>query len=352
MTQTIRRAPSRVSLSIDPGNAREFDLWQSTYSSLYEMNAESAASRASFRAGLTSFNLANVVIIEGYSSAETLKRTGRTIAQSSIDHIGVVVRLEGGFGLDIEGRAAEVHTGDVCFLDMTRPSALRASDYRSLTLVLPRNLLASQIADLDGLHGRILPKASPLNAMLTGHMRLLYAQAPSLDLPDAHAAARGAAALVAAFAGASADGRDMIAQAAASASLQACRRMIDANLHDRSLGPDLLCGKLGISRAKLYRIFEPLGGVRLYIQQRRLMRAYQIIVDPAQVRERISAIALRCGFSNVPAFNRAFRRAHGMSPSELRFASISAGRENIELTGDRAFRTIQRWLHGMDAVAA
>ena len=247
----------------------------------YKMDAESAAARSSFRAGLTSFNLANVVIIDGYSSAETLKRTGRTIARSSVDHIALVVRLKGGFGLDAEGRAVEVHTGDVCFLDMTRSSTLRSSDYRSLTLVLPRNLLAPRIADLDGLHGRILPKASPLNAMLTGHMRVLYAQAPALDLTDVHAAARGAAALVAAFAGASADGRDMIAQVAAGASLQTCRRMIDANLHDRSLGPDFLCRTLGISRAKLYRMFEPLGGVSFYIQQRRLTRAYQIIVDPA-----------------------------------------------------------------------
>ena len=344
--------PNRVTLSVNAGNAREFDLWQSSYSSLYDMDAESAAARSTFRAGLTSYNLANVVIIEGYSSAETLKRTERTIARSSVDHIALVVRLEGGFGLDIDGRTAEVHAGDVCFLDMTRRSTLRAPDYRCLTLVLPRTLLAPNVANLDDLHGRILPATSPLNTILTGHMRALYAQAPSLGSSDAHAAARGAAALVAAFAGASSDGREVIAQVSAGASLQACRQMIDATLQDCSMRPELLCKKLGVSRAKLYRMFEPLGGVSQYIQQRRLTRAYHILADPAHAHERISAIALRCGFSNVSVFNRAFRQAHGLSPTELRIGATGMERGGMDLSGDGAFRTMERWLHGVGAAVA
>lgn len=346
---TIRPAPNRLTLSVNAGNAREFDLWQSSYSSLYDMDAESAAARSTFQAGLTSYNLANVVIIEGYSSAETLKRTERTIARSNVDHIALVVRLEGGFGLDVEGRTAEVHTGDVCFLDMTRRSTLRASDYRCLTLVLPRTLLAPNVTNLDDLHGRILPATSPLNTILTGHMRTLYAQAPSFGSSDVYTVARGAAALVAAFAGASSDGREMIAQAAASASLQTCRQMIDANLQDSTMGPEFLCKKLGVSRAKLYRMFEPLGGVSQHIQQRRLMRAYHMLADPAHAHERISTIAMRCGFNNISVFNRAFRQAHGMSPTELRISAAGTERGDIRLSGDRAFRTMELWLSGMSA---
>lgn len=350
-SQTIRLAPNKVSLSVNAGNAREFDLWQSGHSPLYEMDAESVTARTSFCAGLTGYNLADVVIIDGYSSAERLQRTAQTIARSSVDHIGLTVYSEGGCGLDIEGRAAEVHPGEVFFIDMTRRSALRTPDYKSLTLVLPRTLLARHVADLDSLHGKILPRTSPLNEMLAAHMRTLYAQAPALDFPDMHSAARGTAALIAAFAGASTDGREMIAQVAAGTSLETCRRMIDANLHDRDMGPEFLCKKLGVSRAKLYRLFEPLGGVSQYIQQRRLMRAYQIVVDPAHAHERISTIATRCGFTNISAFNRAFRQTHGMSPTELRIVSTSAERDDAELSGDRAFRTMKRWLHGPDAAA-
>jgi AraC-like DNA-binding protein/predicted component of type VI protein secretion system len=351
-SQTIRRSPNKVTLSVNPGNAREFDLWRSGYSPLYEMDAESVAARASFGAGLTAYNLANLVIIEGYSSAETLRRTAQTLARSSVDHISLTVHSEGGCNLDIEGRAADIRAGEIFILDMTRSSALRASAYKSLTLVLPRTLLAQYVADLDGLHGKVLPRTTALNEMLIGHMRMLHAQAPALDIPDMHAAARGTAALVAAFAGASVDGRELISQAAASASLDTCRRMIDANLHDPAMGPELLCSRLGVSRAKLYRMFEPLGGVSQYIQQRRLMRAYRMIVDPAHARERISTIATRCGFVNISAFNRAFRQAHGMSPTELRIASTRAELDDAELSGDGAFGTMKRWLHGPDATAS
>lgn len=349
-SRTTRRSPNKVSLSFNGGNAREFALWQSGYSPLFEMDAESLAARSSFRAGVTGYNLADVIIIDGYSSAMTLQRTGQTIARSSVDHIGLTVHSEGGGSLDIEGRTAEIRPGEVFFLDMTRRSTLRTSDYKSLTLVLPRMLLAQYVTDPDRLHGKILPGASPLNEMLAAHMRMLCAQASALDIPDMHAAARGTAALIAAFAGASADGRELISQVAVGASLETCRRMIDAHLHDPGMGPELLCQKLGVSRAKLYRLFEPLGGVSQHIQQRRLMRAFQLLVDPAQARERISTIATRCGFANISSFNRAFRQTHGLSPTELRIASASAELDDAELSGHRAFRTMRRWLRGADAL--
>jgi len=348
-SQAIRLSPNRVNLSINAGDAREFDLWRSGYSPLYEMDAESVTARASFRAGMTGYNLADVVIIDGHSSGATLQRTAQTIARGNVDHISLTVYSEGGCGLEVEGRAAEVNPGELFFLDMTRRSTLRSPDYKSLTLILPRTLLARHVADLDGLHGRILPRTSPLNGMLAAHMRMLHTQAPALDYPDMHAAAHGTAALIAAFVGASADGQELIAQTAAGTSLETCRRLIDATLHDRDMGPELLCKKLGVSRAKLYRMFEPLGGVSQYIQQRRLMRAYRIVVDPTHAGERISSIATRCGFTNISAFNRAFRQAHGMSPTELRLAAMSAELDNAELSGDGALRTVKRWLQGPDA---
>lgn len=143
-------------------------------------------------------------------------------------------------------------------LDMTRQSSLRAPRYRSLSLVLPRALLAPLVADLDALHGRILQRSTALNAMLTRHLRALYDEAPGLAAKDAGAAAHGTAALVAAFAGASVHGRGMIEQASAGTSLQAARRLIEANVPEPDLGPEFLCQRLGMSRAKLYRLTNSL----------------------------------------------------------------------------------------------
>jgi AraC-like DNA-binding protein len=158
---------------------------------------------------------------------------------------------------------------------------------------LPRALLAPLVADLDALHGRILQRSTALNAMLARHLGALYDEAPGLAAKDAGAAAHGTAALVAAFAGASAQGRGMIGQASAGTSLQAARRLIEANVPEPDLGPDFLCQRLGMSRAKLYRLFEPIGGVGAYIQQRRLTRAYHALTDPAQAHLYVGIIATR-----------------------------------------------------------
>lgn len=340
-------APFRLSLSVAPGNAREFDLWRCGYAPIYAADASHVRARSSFGAEMTGYLFGDVAIASDRSSAAVFERTTQTIARSGIDHISVLVYSAGGCALDIEGRAAELHVGDVCIFDMTRRSAVRAPDHANLAIVLPRALLAPHVADIDGLHGLILRRSTPLNTMLVSHMQTFFAEAPTLGLSDARAAAAGTAALVAAFAGPSAEGRDTIAQAAAS--LQAARRTIEENLHDPDLGPDFVCRQLGMSRAKLYRLFEPIGGVSHYIQERRIARAYRIITDPAHARERVGAIAARCGFSNASVFSRAFRQAFGMSPAELRDAVGRAETADIGLAGDSAFETMRRWLLGLDA---
>lgn len=230
---------------------------------------------------------------------------------------------------------------------MTRQSSLRAPRYRSLSLVLPRALLAPLVADLDALHGRILQCSTALNAMLACHLRALYDEAPGLAAKDAGAAAHGTAALVAAFAGASAKGREMIEQASAGTSLQAARRLIEANVPEPDLGPEFLCQRLGMSRAKLYRLFEPIGGVGEYIQQRRLARAYHALTDPAQAHVYVGVIAARCGFGSASVFSRAFRQAFGLSPTDLR-----ANHQHLEADNpadDNAFTSMRRQLLGMGA---
>jgi hypothetical protein len=105
----------------------------------------------------------------------------------------LLVYAEGGCALDADGSVTEVSAGDVCFLDLSRPTALRAPNYDSLTLILPRAALQPYIADLDILHGRIKQKKNPLNAILVNHLQTLFAEAPTLSATDGRAAAKGTA---------------------------------------------------------------------------------------------------------------------------------------------------------------
>lgn len=131
------------------------------------------------------------------------------------------------------------------------------------------------------------------------------------------------------------------------ASLQALRRTIDTSLHRPDLAPEMLSEQARLSRATLYRLFEPIGGVREYIQQRRLTRAYQMLTVPAHSDDLISKIANACGFTNGSAFSRAFREAYGMTPRELRTTAGEGRLLQHGATQENSFVTMNRWLMGL-----
>lgn len=344
------RTPSqfRVDLSVAAGNAREFELWRDGLRPLFTMDALDATSRSSFAIEATSYQFSDVAIVSGRSSAALFQRDPLTIARGGLDHICLVIHTEGGCALDVEGRSAEAHPGDVCFLDMSRLVTLRAPNYASLTLLLPRATLQPYVADLDALHGRILRKARPLNAMLVSHLQTLFAEAPTLNAADGDAAAKGTAALIAAFAGVAGDGREVIARSKSAATLLTFRQHIEKHLGDLDMGPESLCRQFGVSRATLFRAFEPMGGVRRYILQRRLARARRLIADPARADQRVGAIAFQCGFGNASVFNRAFQRAFGMSPTDLRATAGNGELSEAAFSGDQGFASMSRWLLGLD----
>jgi AraC-like DNA-binding protein len=52
-------------------------------------------------------------------------------------------------------------------------------------------------------------------------------------------------------------------------------------------------------------------------------RARRDLLDPRLADRPISTIAYSCGFGDLSGFNRAFKQAYAVSPSELRNASAS-----------------------------
>jgi AraC-like DNA-binding protein len=99
------------------------------------------------------------------------------------------------------------------------------------------------------------------------------------------------------------------------------RRLIAENLASARLGPELLCRSEGISRASLYRMFEPFGGVAAHILDVRLAYVHRALSDPTDERS-ISAIAESAGFFDASSLSRAFRRKYQCSPREFRLAAL------------------------------
>jgi AraC-like DNA-binding protein len=101
--------------------------------------------------------------------------------------------------------------------------------------------------------------------------------------------------------------------------LERARVLIGRRLRDQDLTPESICRDLRVSRSRLYRLFEPAGGIYAYIRRQRLVRARDALSDNADMRP-VGRIAEHWGFVDPSAFSRSFKHEFGMSPKDARMA--------------------------------
>lgn len=146
---------------------------------------------------------------------------------------------------------------------------------------------------------------------------LLYRALPDLKEGDAPHIVSAAAAL---FAAALAPSNDHLAAARGPANAVSAARIakvVSERLTDPDLTPGKLCRAVGVSRSRLYRLFEPAGGVSNYMRRKRLLKTRDALADNSD-RRAISTIAEEWGFTDPSTFSRMFKAEFGMPPKEAR----------------------------------
>ncbi|OZC43747.1 MULTISPECIES: helix-turn-helix domain-containing protein [Nocardiaceae] len=97
------------------------------------------------------------------------------------------------------------------------------------------------------------------------------------------------------------------------------RLMIEKNLSDPTLNPDLLARKLHVSVRQLHRAFErEERTLSAYIAYERIERCAADLIDPSLQQIPIGDISARWGLSDQSRLSRLFRELKGCSPSEFR----------------------------------
>ena len=94
-------------------------------------------------------------------------------------------------------------------------------------------------------------------------------------------------------------------------------RFIESELDHPNLNTETLLETFGASRVTLYRMFEPMGGVRNYITHRRATSALAFIARHDDQRGIVKAACERWGFSSPANFNRTIQRLFGNNPTAL-----------------------------------
>jgi AraC-like DNA-binding protein len=263
------------------------------------------------------------VLIDVRMSAVQIDRTSHHIARGGLDDYQIALCVDGQATYAAGRRNVTMRAGDVCLMDMAQPNltSVAAHDHsghpRILSLVLPRQLLGPLLAAPDAAGASLVSRASRQRQLLAEQLLALR--------HDANAAASGASAAIDAVAGLVADAvgsarsaEDAVGRANRHLLLASIKRYIDANLQSNKVSIEHLCGRFQLSRATIYRLFEPEGGLWRYIQDQRLGRAFWRLASPTSEQTRMIDIAVDFHFSSDTTFVRAFRRRFGVTPGEVK----------------------------------
>jgi AraC-like DNA-binding protein len=110
--------------------------------------------------------------------------------------------------------------------------------------------------------------------------------------------------------------------------------MTDARLWGREgLTIGALAAELGVPEHRLRRLINDQLGHRnfaAFINAYRIDEAKRVLADPEQARKTVSSIAYDLGFGSLGPFNRAFKEATGMTPSQWRRQALEQGSPNSE----------------------
>lgn len=116
--------------------------------------------------------------------------------------------------------------------------------------------------------------------------------------------------------------RSLAEESVTSARVAAMKAYIDRNLAEPTLGVDSLLAVFGAARTTAFRDFAEHGGIRNYITDQRLQRAYADLAGRQGRPGGVGAVAEAWGFRSVSHFSRLFRSRFGVPPGDVVGADI------------------------------
>lgn len=331
MSQLPRSCFSTLPLDQDPEvSAEEVESnWIDTMSAFCQVEAITdtqirrrlklhSADTAGLRGSFDSYLLPGMMLMHTQASAQQFRRTESAAARDGLDAIGLICWNRGSM-LNIKDPDKGNASGhDIHLVDFSRNSLLSTSDFETFGLVIPRHLIEQMGLTLDNEHLSVLSGRLTTSRMLRRHIQSLYLEAPAMSVHEASTMTAPTLALLKACLTNRPEAIEQAAPVIQRNLLLEIRQLIDEQLFNPALNADLIAQQLNLSRAGLYRLAEPLGGIQRFIQSRRLKRAFQLLILPFEAPSNLARLAYELGFQSEDTFRRQFKATFGMTPSEAR----------------------------------
>ncbi|GAC1043337.1 helix-turn-helix domain-containing protein [Rhizobium sp. No.120] len=303
---------------MEPGD--QFAAWQTYVAPLADVRLpDNVSPTAGFPADHIAWNLGGMLIVQQDAPPHSYMRSQAKVKANHIDHWHISVLSSGRTWTEVDGHVLDGEPGKVELRSLGRPFRGRSTEAKGLSLFLPRALLFDvptpvEIENNIALSGVFTNMLIEFLDSVEDNLTRLAAT----DLPHVVQTVRNMIVAAVSTSAAQSTGTE---QHSALALTERVRRFVEANLISGDLTAERICRELGVSRTRLYQIFEQYGGVHHYIQRRRLLSAHAALSDPAN-REQIVDIAFAVGFSSAAHFSRAFGKEFGYSPREARNLTI------------------------------
>ena len=260
---------------------------------------------------------ADFAVSELACSAGTAQRRPQHIR--SWTHDSLVLYIQRGPGVTWSQRQARLtlRPGDMMVANPDEPYDMATEgDFDLVSFFLPHALLASHLYPGGPDQPRALPADHAAGAMASRFALDLAARIGTLSETEAPIMVDMLARLVAVAAGAA---PPVHAGAIQHARLNQAHAYIEQNLHEPGLTPLQCAQAIGVSLRALHLAFEPSGkSFAQVLQQSRLERCHLLLRSQAMATRSVAEIAFACGFGSLAGFYRAFSRAYGATPTDIK----------------------------------
>ena len=308
---------------------------------LYKLDfAPEAAAR--FWSHAITYQLPNAVLASVELVAQSLTRGPAEIARGG-DQFVLYAQVKGELDAAYAGRERNIRPGDIVIIDYSREIVSQVTDFGLMYLMVPREAVPPLFL-APSAHGTVFPAASGGGRLIYRTMETLLQTADMLTLAEADAAVDALLTMTAGLLE-SALARESERSSNVDAMLDKALAFIDRNLASRDLSPALVEANLPLSRSSLYRLFEPLGGVRSAILNRRLDRSMKALLTGSASKPPLRTIARNHGFQTEEQFSRAFRARFDVTPYQFYDMVRRKDYDGLAAQAERAgFSNLHAWI--------
>lgn len=299
-----------------------FAAWRDSIGVIFDAQLDDNTDPLTFHAQVEACMFGDVFMGRLASSTQAFLRPHSKILTDGLDAYLVQIFTKGRCAVQDGRQTRIVKPGDIYVIDASAPLVAVDYDFEHITTIIPRDLISRNLVRPDGHHRRVVSAEMPLAKLLYAYITGLSANRMDMTATEGLAALAPLLSLIESVLNTPVPGASgrQDAHAVEFAVINTIKDQIEANLGDRNLSPEMLAAMMGLSRSRLYRLFEPIGGISKYIRQRRLRRSLQDLLDQSHRTMRIGEIAWRWGFKSESDYSRAFKRRYGMNPRDAREA--------------------------------